>query len=275
MSRAPLPGLAASALIHIALIASVVAIIPRAERPMLFVDLTQQAAPTVRGASDPGAASRLEPTRSGAAARAGQPLASRSAPTPPPSLPLAPPPPASAEPTEARRPAEPSPAAEPGVELGLAMPAPSPAPTPATSSAGGIPRGDVAVDTGDGPGVGLGARPGQGLALARPGSAAGAGSGEAGFEYGRYLSQVRRRIQDALRYPSAARRRSLTGTVHVELTILPSGAVGAVTVVGSSSHGVLDDAAVEAIRNLRLAPFPPELPARQLRVRLPVTFELE
>ena len=94
-------------------------------------------------------------------------------------------------------------------------------------------------------------------------------------EYGGYLAQLRRRIQETVRYPLTAQRRGLTGTVHVELVILPSGAVDRVSVVRSSAHPVLDEAAVESVRALPAAPFPPELPARQLVVRLPVVFALE
>ncbi|MBI1964556.1 MAG: energy transducer TonB [Candidatus Rokubacteria bacterium] len=49
---------------------------------------------------------------------------------------------------------------------------------------------------------------------------------------------------------------------------------GAVSLVGSSSHRVLDEAALEAVRGVGPAPFPPDLAARPLRVRLPVVFEL-
>jgi protein TonB len=64
------------------------------------------------------------------------------------------------------------------------------------------------------------------------------------------------------------------GSVHVELVIEPSGKIGAVSVLRSSAHSLLDEAAVEAVRNLPPLPFPPELPPRALRVRLPVVFEL-
>jgi TonB family protein len=60
----------------------------------------------------------------------------------------------------------------------------------------------------------------------------------------------------------------------VEVVIEPNGKIGAVTVLQSSTHPLLDEAAVEAVRNLPPLPFPPELPARALRVRLPVVFEL-
>ena len=98
--------------------------------------------------------------------------------------------------------------------------------------------------------------------------------GRAGAEYGAYLALVRQRIQELLRYPVAARRRGLTGSVHVEVTVEPSGRIAAVSLVTSSTHRLLDDAALEAVRALPPVPFPPDLTPRSLRVRLPIVFEL-
>jgi TonB family protein len=44
--------------------------------------------------------------------------------------------------------------------------------------------------------------------------------------------------------------------------------------VRSSSHALLDDAALDAARGLPRVPFPPDVRPRALRVRLPVVFEL-
>jgi periplasmic protein TonB len=101
----------------------------------------------------------------------------------------------------------------------------------------------------------------------------GAGSG-AGAEYGPYLTALRERIQQSVRYPASARRRGLAGTVGVEILILANGTIGDVTLLESSSHAVLDDAALDTIRALPRMPLPPELPARPLRVRVPVVFQL-
>jgi len=100
------------------------------------------------------------------------------------------------------------------------------------------------------------------------------GADGAGAEYGPWLGRLRERIQASLRYPASARRRGLSGTVTLELTIRPTGAIDDVRVVESSSHSVLDTAAVDAVRALPAQPMPPELEARPLRVRLPVVFRL-
>ena len=101
------------------------------------------------------------------------------------------------------------------------------------------------------------------------------GPGGPGAEYGAYLGELRQRIQQSLRYPLAARRRGLSGTVHVEIVIRPDGVIGGVAVADSSSHAILDDAAVDTIRRLAPAPFPSDVQPRTLRVRLPVVFALE
>ena len=108
------------------------------------------------------------------------------------------------------------------------------------------------------------------LALARPGAA----RGEVPAEFGPYLARFRERIQEAVVYPLAARRRGLAGRVEVELLLEPSGRVRDLAVVSSSSHMLLDEAAVEAVRSLQPMPLPEHLPRRPLRVRLPVIFQL-
>jgi len=46
-------------------------------------------------------------------------------------------------------------------------------------------------------------------------------------------------------------------------------------VISSSSHAVLDDAALQAVRRLPPQPLPDHLPRQPLRIRLPLDFELE
>lgn len=105
----------------------------------------------------------------------------------------------------------------------------------------------------------------------------GTGGGERGIpaEFGPYLAHLRQRIQEALNYPVSARRRGLVGTVQLEIDLLPSGKVASVIVMSSSSHEVLDEAALETVRRLQPDPFPPGLSSRPLRVRVPIVFELQ
>jgi protein TonB len=108
--------------------------------------------------------------------------------------------------------------------------------------------------------------------LAVPG---GGGSADpAAADYAGYYDTLWRRLYESLTYPTLARRRGLSGTVLVDVEIDASGRLGRVTLVTSSSHALLDDAALEAVRGVSRVPFPPGVPPRRLLVRLPVVFEM-
>lgn len=133
------------------------------------------------------------------------------------------------------------------------------------ASAGG--RGPVPGGSEAGRGIGLGG--GTRFALALPG-----GDGGVPPEYGPYLARFRRRVQDALVYPLAARRRGLAGAVELHVLIDPEGKVQHVDLASSSSHAMLDEAAMDAVRAMAPLPLPEGLPRRPLRVKLPLVFEL-
>jgi protein TonB len=94
-------------------------------------------------------------------------------------------------------------------------------------------------------------------------------------EYGPYLRRFRRRVQESINYPLAARRQGIAGTVELEVLLSPSGRIAGVTVVASSSHALLDQAALDAVRRLAPEPIPEPLPRRPLRILLPLAFELQ
>lgn len=188
---------------------------------------------------------------------------------------------------EPARPAEVTPAPEPPRPLSGEMTRADPAPsspvadspadgkgsTPAAASMGGAGRSvgsGVASDVPSGAGQGANAGGGSRLALAGPG----AGRSEVPAEFGPYLASFRRRIQELVVYPLSARRRGLAGKVEVEVVLEPTGRVRDVAVVATSSHSMLDDAALDAVRSLPPVPLPENLPRRPLRVRLPIVFDL-
>ncbi len=276
------------------LLAVLLAVSGETELGALFIDLTESAVPEAAASnaatSTPAAAGR------GGARAVRSIAAARLAPTPPVLRGAAEPSPA-AEPASSRSPGAASPPPPPSLtspEL-LAASGPDPAPqiaesadaaphgassTASSSSLAGHP--DVSTTQGGIP-MGLSSRGGvpggapdvsHGFALAVPGGGS-VGPGGPGAEYGAYLGGLRQRIQQSLRYPLAARRRGLSGTVHVEIVIRPDGVIGGVAVADSSSHAILDDAAVDTIRRLAPAPFPSDVQPRTLRVRLPVVFALE
>lgn len=144
----------------------------------------------------------------------------------------------------------------------------------ASISATSGPDGDAAT-AGPGPGRGSASTAGSSLpsggvlASAVPGS----GSGGDG-EYAGYYALLRRRLQEALRYPPAARRSGVSGTVELRVVITPDGTVSSVTVAKSSSHRILDEAALEAARRLPRIPFPDGLTPREVDATLPIVFNL-
>jgi protein TonB len=122
-------------------------------------------------------------------------------------------------------------------------------------------------------GVRSGARDGNAVALAIPGTG---GRDPAAADYAGYYGMLQRRLHESLAnaYPMVARRRGLTGTVVVDVEVDASGKLGRVTVVTSSKHAVLDDAALDALYGVKKVPFPPGVVPRRLLVRLPVVFDL-
>jgi periplasmic protein TonB len=234
--------------------------------------------------------------RAAAARPAGRASTARSAPSPSPAPPrrapapvepttsvIAASPPSNPEPTPPKerdivpvkpepRPTEPAVrSAEPMVEAPSASSAPpvaaSPEQTSHASGTGAAPGPSPAP-----PGTTGGSTAGTGPAVAL--APVGPSGGTGGSEYGSYYRQIRQRIQETLEYPAAARRRGIKGTVLLELLIKPDGAISAVVKV-SSSHRLLDDAALETVRNLPRQPFPAGLVPRQLTVPLPVVFDLK
>jgi len=232
----------------------------------------RRAATVSRASSSPAAS----PVGARALVEAAPPAVS----APAPSSPEPPPPPerdvAPSRPPESR---PPEPAAElPGEEApgDVARSAPS-----APAAEVGANPGGASADQTSRAGFVRGATPGPpAMAGGSPGGAGvalapvGPPGGGPGSEYGAYYRQIRQRIQETLEYPPAARRQGIKGTVLLELLIKPDGAISAVVKV-SSSHRLLDDAALETVRNLPRQPFPAGLVPRQLKVPLPVVFDLK
>ncbi|MDR2344248.1 MAG: TonB family protein [Spirochaetaceae bacterium] len=81
---------------------------------------------------------------------------------------------------------------------------------------------------------------------------------------------IQRRIRDRLVYPATARKAGIQGVVELSFTIHEDGRVGAVTVLKSSGHAMLDEAAVGTV--YAASPFPrPPAPAR---IAIPIAFRL-
>lgn len=75
-------------------------------------------------------------------------------------------------------------------------------------------------------------------------------------------------------YPLEARRNRREGTVHVGVNFEGGGQLGEVSVAQSSGHDVLDQRAVELVRE-SIVPPPPELLATAFVVQVPVVFQMQ
>ena len=75
-------------------------------------------------------------------------------------------------------------------------------------------------------------------------------------------------------YPRSAREQGSEGTVRLEGEVLASGHCGAVNVLTSSGHAVLDDAAVRAVRVWVFRPARRWDQPVAFWVEIPITFRL-
>jgi periplasmic protein TonB len=108
---------------------------------------------------------------------------------------------------------------------------------------------------------------------------AGAGGASRSTQGKAMLSTYQSRLVAHLRrfrsYPAAARSRRIEGAASVRITIDRSGRVVAVSLAGSTGHGILDREAVAMVR--RASPFPPipsGLGQSQITVRAPIRFDI-
>ena len=75
-------------------------------------------------------------------------------------------------------------------------------------------------------------------------------------------------------YPSIARRRGLEGTVLLEILVKEDGSADAIRVESSSSHQILDEAAVAAAGKWRFIPGSVNGKPIAMRINVPVSFHL-
>jgi protein TonB len=297
--RPPLATLLASLAAHGGAVALLFFLVSGESHPsVLFIDLetlSERGAPVAAAAPQPAkSGGATERTSKGSARPAGRDAARSGLAWPPapalpsPVVPAAPPePPRAPEREAAPAPPEVPPQQAPAVAI---VPAREAAPDIAARSEASASPAEPPVNRGDTAGERAAAAPeqsgGRGGGSAAPGGPGGAGGGTAvasggpaggalGAEYGGYLNQMRRRLMEALRYPPPARSRGLSGTVLLDISIGSNGVIGDVSVTRSSSHPLLDEAALEAARSLAPQPFPKGLKPRPLRVRLPVVFDLQ
>ena len=79
----------------------------------------------------------------------------------------------------------------------------------------------------------------------------------------------------APRYPRTARRRGIEGRLVLQVLVDATGAARSVEVFATSGHGLLDEAAIDAVRRWRFVPGHRDGQAAPTLVRVPVTFKLD
>jgi len=101
----------------------------------------------------------------------------------------------------------------------------------------------------------------------------GKGSAAGNAKVSNYPGKVARKLRRSLRYPSAAKRKRLSGNVHVSFSVDSSGRASGIRVSRSSGSPILDKAAIETVR--RASPFPkipPEAQRKRWAFTVPLAF---
>jgi TonB family protein len=76
-------------------------------------------------------------------------------------------------------------------------------------------------------------------------------------------------------YPAAAREQGWQGTAVLKVLVLRNGTVGALEILRSSGHAILDRSALKAVKEWKFIPAQKDGLAIEIGVEVPVTFRLE
>ncbi len=90
-----------------------------------------------------------------------------------------------------------------------------------------------------------------------------------------YRPMVLALLQRAKRYPLAAERRGLEGTVEIAFIIAQDGRLSEPEVIVSSRHAVLDRAALDLVRRVGIVPPPPDPSPLRFAARIQYTLHTE
>jgi len=93
--------------------------------------------------------------------------------------------------------------------------------------------------------------------------------------FSNYAHILRNRILERIIYPQAAFRKNMEGTVQLKFILLPDGNLRDIYVLRSSNCLVLDVAAIDAVEKATpFPPFPKNLRAKELFVKVPIVYKL-
>ncbi|HQP09900.1 MAG TPA: TonB family protein [Candidatus Omnitrophota bacterium] len=91
-----------------------------------------------------------------------------------------------------------------------------------------------------------------------------------------YVSEVQRKISQAIVYPQEARQYGWEGTVKLGVLILNDGTLAFALVKESSGHEVFDEVALNTAKKLApFSAFPPETDLQELNITIPIVYSLQ
>ncbi len=146
-------------------------------------------------------------------------------------------------------------------------PSPSPSPSPSSASVAGPPQAIGPATSANTPNTEMQAQmaPSKSVALGAPG-------GNAANADADYKSESLKNAQP--RYPMYSRKMRQEGVVIVSAEVLTDGSANEVRVAASSGIKLLDEAALEAVKQWKFTPAKRDGVAYAQRLRIPVTFSL-
>ena len=90
-----------------------------------------------------------------------------------------------------------------------------------------------------------------------------------------FLTLVRKKIESKKKYPMSAKNAGIEGRSEVKLTILKDGQLEKVEVIDSSGSEILDNAALESVRNaVPFPPIPPDLRKDKIEMSIYLIFKI-
>jgi len=92
--------------------------------------------------------------------------------------------------------------------------------------------------------------------------------------YLRFQDLVRRRIEDAKKYPHWARRQGFEGMSKVQFAISVDGQAHSIKIVASSGYDILDQAAMETVTKANPFPSPRIIKRDMVEIEVPIVFRL-
>lgn len=90
----------------------------------------------------------------------------------------------------------------------------------------------------------------------------------------RIIGQIKDEIKYHFFYPRIAQRRNWQGTVTLNLRINKTGEIKNISIVTSSGHNILDDAALEVLNKIRNKNFLAHIVNNEKTILLPITYQL-